>query len=452
MKPEDRVAVTLSGGGHRATLFGLGALMYLVDCGANKRVTSIASVSGGSITNGIVGQTLDFKNTDGAAFRKNVAVPLMTQIARRGSFFAPLLTKIYLVLLFATGLLAVVPFICALGEWYVRLPAFLAVLLIFGWMFAQRGRVCAYAFKKTLFSQNGRGTLLNQLNKNSLDHVICATELRSAEEVCFSGSFVYSYCFGHGEPGDLELASAVQASACFPGGFPPSRLPADRHRFTGAPNIPDGSPAERRQLVMTDGGVYDNMGDQWARGFEERLKRWPELGRDRSSPTQLVVVNASARFPWVPFHYARLPLVGEILSLVRMLDVMYVNTTNVRRQEIVHSFDPNTGAGTLPSVLVQIAQSPFVVAEAFARGTGAVAARAKEVLLQLGDTRDQWATIALANAKVGTKLSKLGPEVSSRLVYHAYVVTMCNLYVLFGGSFGFLPGQINPKSFSELIL
>ena len=126
MKPEDRVAVTLSGGGHRATLFGLGALMYLVDCGANKKVTSIASVSGGSITNGIVGQTLDFKNTDGAAFRKNVAVPLMTQIARRGSFFAPVLTKIYLVLLFATGLLAVVPFICALGEWYVRLPAFLA--------------------------------------------------------------------------------------------------------------------------------------------------------------------------------------------------------------------------------------------------------------------------------------------------------------------------------------
>ena len=42
------LAVAMSGGGHRATLFVLGALMYLVDAGANKYVTSIASVSGGS--------------------------------------------------------------------------------------------------------------------------------------------------------------------------------------------------------------------------------------------------------------------------------------------------------------------------------------------------------------------------------------------------------------------
>jgi hypothetical protein len=42
------IAVTLSGGGHRATLFGLGALMYLVDARANTNVSSIASVSGGS--------------------------------------------------------------------------------------------------------------------------------------------------------------------------------------------------------------------------------------------------------------------------------------------------------------------------------------------------------------------------------------------------------------------
>ena len=39
------LAVSLSGGGHRATLFALGALMYLVDAKANANVTSIASVS-----------------------------------------------------------------------------------------------------------------------------------------------------------------------------------------------------------------------------------------------------------------------------------------------------------------------------------------------------------------------------------------------------------------------
>jgi len=47
--------VALSGGGHRATIFGLGALLYLVDAGLNRSVMAISSVSGGSILNGFVG-------------------------------------------------------------------------------------------------------------------------------------------------------------------------------------------------------------------------------------------------------------------------------------------------------------------------------------------------------------------------------------------------------------
>ena len=45
------LGLSLSGGGHRATVFSLGALLYLVDSGCNRRVQTIASVSGGSITN-----------------------------------------------------------------------------------------------------------------------------------------------------------------------------------------------------------------------------------------------------------------------------------------------------------------------------------------------------------------------------------------------------------------
>ena len=29
-------------------------------------------------------------------------------------------------------------------------------------------------------------------------------------------------------------------------------------------------------MVLTDGGVYDNMGEQWARGFASRVKRCSE--------------------------------------------------------------------------------------------------------------------------------------------------------------------------------
>jgi hypothetical protein len=93
------LAVSLSGGGHRATLFVLGALLYLVDAKVNKHVTSIASVSGGSLTNGFVGQALNFRETDGTEFRNKVASPLATQIAKSGTLFVPLLSKVYLLVL-----------------------------------------------------------------------------------------------------------------------------------------------------------------------------------------------------------------------------------------------------------------------------------------------------------------------------------------------------------------
>ena len=63
-----RVAVAISGGGHRAALFGLGALLYLADCGKSREVESIASVSGGSLANGYVAQSADFRTVDRCRF------------------------------------------------------------------------------------------------------------------------------------------------------------------------------------------------------------------------------------------------------------------------------------------------------------------------------------------------------------------------------------------------
>jgi predicted acylesterase/phospholipase RssA len=56
---ERTIGVALSGGGHRATLFGLGSLLALADAGLNERIVSVSSVSGGSIANGIVLSRLD---------------------------------------------------------------------------------------------------------------------------------------------------------------------------------------------------------------------------------------------------------------------------------------------------------------------------------------------------------------------------------------------------------
>ena len=54
-EPEPGLALCLSGGGYRAMLFHLGALWRLNNAGYLSRLDRISSVSGGSITAGMLG-------------------------------------------------------------------------------------------------------------------------------------------------------------------------------------------------------------------------------------------------------------------------------------------------------------------------------------------------------------------------------------------------------------
>ena len=64
--------------------------------------------------------------------------------------------------------------------------------------------------------------------------------------------------------------------------------------------------------------------------------------------------------------------------------------------------------------------------------------RAEEVIKALGGAAEEetWRRITTENAAVATTLNRLGTAVSARLMYHAYVLTMCNLYVVFGPDHG----------------
>src|ERR1700730_6198201 len=80
-------SVALSGGGHRASLFGLGALMALVDTGEHTDVTSITSVSGVSLTNGWLATNLVFPDNDSQAFQAQVK-PFVRTLANKGTFLS----------------------------------------------------------------------------------------------------------------------------------------------------------------------------------------------------------------------------------------------------------------------------------------------------------------------------------------------------------------------------
>jgi predicted acylesterase/phospholipase RssA len=424
------IGVALSGGGHRATLFGLGALMYLADSGKSREVTSIASVSGGSLTNGYVAQETARAGTGFAGMApqefEEVAGRLARRIARSGTLWSTPLTWMYVVALGVVGLAVL------FGTWFlpwpgwVRVVAFFLGLLVLAWLGSLRGAVCARALARSLFSPGGRPTRLDEV-ATDIDHVICATDLHSGEHVYFSGRFVCSYRYGWGVPGDLPLHAAVQASAALPGGFPPRWLPSARHRFrSGADPRARGAP-----LVLADGGVYDNMGDQWARGASERNRRWQELSPGLNEPEQIVVVNSSAPLDWEATGSLRLPLIGEFLALKRDQGILYDNGTSVRREAMVAGFRraAETGKG-LRGAIVQIDRSPLDLAGAYARGNDEEARRARHVLDLLEGDGEAWESARLASMEVKTHLSRMREEEAAGLLRHGYALAMANLHVL----------------------
>lgn len=506
------LTVALSGGGHRAALFGLGVLLYLAEARRNSSVTSIASVSGGSITNGYFAQRPVAYNSATGEEVAEVARELTSILARSGSLLGRqldnviLLPAVVLVLIGwivlaldiplglrvaiasgigagAGGVLAVsfrgwlsrlyIVFVVlslfwALGgPWLIPWPAPVRFLLtvvalaVWIWLVARlRSWVCEKAFEQTFFTRGGKPVLVSDI-QGDLDHIFCATELQSSEQLYFSKDFVYGYRYGVGEPGGTTLARAVQASACLPFAFAPRWFRRAGYKFT-FPSA-DRPPAKNRAgatrfIVLTDGGVYDNMADQWAMGFASRTRSWPALATEHRQPTHLIVVNASAGRGWKAFEPSPFPGKDEIAGMLRIKDVQYDQTTAPRRRALVAAFNQAAAARAakekagdhdrLPSdglmgALVDIGQSPFDVPTAFKHNLdpdlAARAGQALSALRGLSDSEEEWQTQQRESAGIGTGLSRLGADVSARLLRHAYILAAVNLHVILGFPLGPLP-------------
>jgi predicted acylesterase/phospholipase RssA len=396
---ERDLGVALSGGGIRATLFGLGALLYLVDAGEGRRLRTVSSISGGSLTNGYLGLHCDLATATPDEVR-GPARALAHQVARKGTLWAGPETWAF------CAVVALIPIVAGVVTWRHGAAwgwlAWFGVLVADGWLAMQRSWVARRAFERTLF---GRRTRLDQLHA-TVEHVIGATDLPTHELAFFSGRFVTSDRMGVGRPGALGLATVVQASAALPGPFVPVRLPLAPLGLTP----PD--PA-LRSLLLIDGGVVDNMGDQW-------LEQDPGVRRT-------VVVDAAPPAPDRPRLKARWPLLGEVVTFKAVTDVLYDQTTEVRTRLLATRPD---------GVIVQIARSPWAtVDDALVDADPVRAARAAavaEALEATGHDRAWWETETAANAGVETALSRIPADRAAALLLLAYVTTMADGHVTLG--------------------
>ena len=341
MAIDKTLGVALSGGGHRASIFGLGALLYLVDAERHSRLTAVSSVSGGSITNAFIGQHCDLATVTQAEFDV-VAAKFVRTIMNRG-VLEHWVTVLYLGLMVAFAVLIAATWIWSFPIAIPTTYSILAVVLL-GVALIFRGVVVDYVFGMLFFAADGRQSTLEDLDRTA-GHIFCATNITDGAPLYFLGwktGYIYSHTLGLAKAGKTRLRTAVRASAALPGAFPPKRLHTGRYRFTRH-QIPVEDLPE--SVYLADGGVWNNLGDQW---FDEVNEVWevslemsmkgPSL-EDRSKwpgirVDEVLVVDASAPLKETSNRLFAIPFLGEIASLSRSLGLVYFNSVQPRVSSI----------------------------------------------------------------------------------------------------------------------
>lgn len=230
---EPRFALALSGGGFRASLSALGVLRFFASANLLSHVSTVSSVSGGSVTNGLFAVSYRKIEASGftlKAFDEAVTDPLLSYITSKS------MTRKLI-----------------MNSWKAIGPP-------------TRTTILANALDQWFYD----GAKLHDLSE-TCDFVINATNLNSGVRFGFKQYSVGDYTLGFVKPRDsLLVAEAVAASAAVPGVFAPFDLKG--HKYPCDVGYPP---------KLVDGGVYDNLGIEPIKNLES---------------TCLVVLNAGGVF------------------------------------------------------------------------------------------------------------------------------------------------------------
>jgi NTE family protein len=218
--PEDGLALCLSGGGYRAMLFHVGALWRLNELGLLPKLDRISSVSGGSISAAVLGLHWSslVLGADGVA--ANFAA----------EFVAP---------------------VRGLADRTIDAGAIVGGALLPGTI----AEKVVSAYRKHLF---GDATLQDLPDRPRF--IINATNVQSGALFRFSKPYVADYRVGHLANPRLALALAVAASSAFPPLLSPLELELEPGQMAALEGADLNFEPYTTQILLTDGGVYDNLG------------------------------------------------------------------------------------------------------------------------------------------------------------------------------------------------
>lgn len=293
-KPEAGIGLCLSGGGYRAMVFHLGALIRLNETGYLARLKRISSVSGGSITAALLGmkwQQLQFNN--------GVASNLIAEVVEPIREFA---------------------------HHTIDVPSVISGTLLPGTI----GDKLTHAYSKHLF---GAATL-QALPDDPPRFVINATNVQSGALVRFSKPYMRDYKVGEIRNPMIPLAAAVAASSAFPPVLSPALLKLKPQAFSPSDGESLAGDEYRKRMVLCDGGVYDNLGMETV---------WKRLDT-------VLVSDAGMKFsPDAD------PAGDWIRHSKRVLDLIDNQVRSLRKRQLISSFEAGLRKGCYWGIATNIA-------------------------------------------------------------------------------------------------
>ena len=218
-KREEGMALCVSGGGYRAMLFHLGTIWRLNMAGLLPQLKRISSVSGGSITAGVLGyawQTLIFEGNVAQNFHEKVVLPIR-KLAGETIDVGAVLKGIFL-------------------------PGTISDKV--------RNAYGDYLF--------GDATLQNLPDEPRF--VINATNVQSGALWRFSKPYMADYRVGQVLKPTTPLAVVVAASSAFPPVLSPLELEIEPGQCVDMKGTDLHREPFTTNVILTDGGTYDNLG------------------------------------------------------------------------------------------------------------------------------------------------------------------------------------------------
>ncbi len=282
---EPGVALCLSGGGYRAMLFHVGAIWRLNELRYLTKLDRVSSVSGGSITAGVLGLNWRRLQFDDDGFAGNLDEQFVQPLRK-------------------------------LASKTIDKDAVFRGILLPGTI-AER---VAGAYRKHVF---GKASLQDLPDKPRF--VINATNIQTGSLWRFSKPYMADYQVGMVRNPKVDLAVAVAASSAFPPILSPVELHLDPAGFDPAERGPQHEPPYTTDVVLADGGVYDNL------GLETAWKRYTTIlvsdGGGKMGP------QPKPKHDWARHAY-------------RTLGIIDTQVRNLRKRQVVGGYLNGDRQGT----------------------------------------------------------------------------------------------------------